>query len=300
MLDQIPPDMLAAPDEAQSRGVPARCGGTFDRVVRRLEELDLAQAVVARALLSELGKPDDADSDRPLEQTVVVTPSQLQEYRAVRRLSRNAENAELFLQRQFTMLRNVTFWVAAQASEEDGSPARFDEVTLFNIVEIREWLDDRDATDGNSGDTSNVALHWLVRGGLWAGSHLRQGCRIALCRIARASLDSEQESTALFALRLGSFAMAHFCPGLPRPAIQMTVGALLTAVGRLPVEQLRTTAWGRRTAADLSDAAGALCRVRIFDRVETPGLAPDGALSAGAIGDWLDAQVTFSFDGNAA
>lgn len=299
-MDQIPPDRLAAPDEAQSRSVPAGCGSTFDRVIRRLEELDLAQAIVARALLSELGKPDDADTDRPLEQTVVVTPSQLQEYQAVHRLSRNAENAELFLQRQFAMLRNVTFWVTAQAAGEDGSPARFDEVTLFNIVEIREWSEDRESTDGNTGDASNIALHWLVRGGLWAGSHLRQGCRIALCRIARASLDSEHESTALFALRLGSFAMAHSCPGLPRPAIQTTVGALLAAVGRLPVEQLRTTAWGRRTAADLSDAAGALCRVRIFGSVETPGLAPDGALGAGAIGDWLDAQVTFTFAENPA
>ncbi len=293
MLDQIAPEMLVAPEEAQSRGVPARCGGTLARALGRLEELDLAQAVVARALLSELGRSKGADAGRPLEQTVVVTADGLRGYDAVGRLSAGVENADAFLRHQVAALRDVTFWASAHAAGQASGALHYDEVTLFNIVEIREWSDDRKAVDPGA---DGSAFHWLVRGGLWAGSHLGGACRRALCRIARASLDPVRDSAALLVLRLGSIAMARSCPGTAQPEMVTTVGDLLAAMGRLPVEQLRTAEWGRRTAADLSDASGALRRAGVFRNAETPGLPPDGGLGVGAIGGWLNAEATFAFD----
>jgi len=292
VLDRVPPEMLVAPEEAQSRGVSAGCGGTLARALGRLEELDLAQAVVARALLSELGRSKGPDAGRPLEQTVVVTPDVLKGYDAVGWLSAQVENADAFLRHQVAALRDVTFWASAHAAGQACGALQYDEVTLFNIVEIREWSDER-KTDKFSADHS--AVHWLVRGGLWAGSHLGGACRRALCRIARASLDPARDSAALLVLRLGSIAMARSCPGMAQPAMVTTVGDLLAAMGRLPVEQLRTADWARRTAADLSDASGALRGAGVFSDAETPGLPPDGALGVGAIGDWLNAEATFAF-----
>lgn len=256
--------------------------------VRRLEELDLATAVVARALLSELGGTGNPDSGRPLEQTVVVTPEQLLAYGAVRQACRYVDDVEEFLRRQVTALREVTFWSSLDPALPGAPPARFDEVALFNIVEVREWSD----TDA---DANGAAVHWMVRGGLWAGSHLRQACRGPLCRIARASLEPEQETASLLVLRIGSLAMGGACPGGAREPIRTTVEALLTAVGRLPGPQLRTAAWGQRTADDLCDAARALLAVGLFDSVDTPGLPSDGDVDSGALACWLKTDTTFTF-----
>ena len=208
------------------------CPRTLGMAIRCLEELDLATAVVARALLSELGGTGDRDSGRPLEYSVAVTPRQLLSYGAVQEVCRYVDDVDGFLGRQVTVLRDVTFLPVAGI----GAPLpHTDEVALFNIVEVREWRDANDET---------TAVHWMVRGGLWAGSHLRQACRGALCRIAHASLDTKRESAASMVFRIGALAMADACPSSERKQITMSVESLLAAVGRLPAPQLRISTWG--------------------------------------------------------
>lgn len=183
-------------------------------------------------------------------------------------------------------LRDVTFWSGAGPAGPDAPPARADEVSLFNIVEVREW---RDA------DADAVAVHWMVRGGLWAGSHLRHACRGPLCRIARASLAPKRESAASLVLRVGSFVMADSCPSGKRTEMTVSVESLLAAVGRLPAPQLRAGAWVRRTAEDLQEAARALHGERVLECVNLPGLPSDEDDDSSAIDRWLRAESTFIF-----
>lgn len=293
MLDRVETDAATAA-EPVGRTIAAPCAGTVAMAVRRLEELDLAQAVVARALLSELAGSGLSDSERPLEQTVVVTPKQLLAYDAVHRACRYVDDPEQFLRHQVGELRRVTFWSSAGRVGFGATPVKFDEVALFNIVEVREWSDVDPEADGNV-SANTAVLHWLVRCGLWAGSHLRQPCRGPLCRIAQASLKPEREAAALLVLRIGSILIADACPRAPRTPVTRTVEALLAAVGRLPVAHLRTTPWARRTADDMRVAALALQNAGFLELFEMPGWPENGTASVDAVDRWLGAKSTFAF-----
>lgn len=273
-----PAGKLAA--EKVCRTMSDACPGTVRMAIRCLEELDLAKAVVARALFSELGGGRAPDRDRPLERTVAVTPQRLLDYGAVHEACRYVDDADDFLRRQVTALRDVTFLAGAGP---DDMAARADKVALFNIVEVREWRDTEEEP---------AAVHWMVRGGLWAGSHLRRPCRDALCRIARASLEPKRESAASLVLRIGSLAMSDACPNGKRIHMAVSVEYLLAAVGRLPAPQLRTGAWVRRTADDLQVASRALHGVGFFRRADTPAWSPDA--DSDAIDRWLQAESTFA------
>lgn len=288
MLDRFRVEICGEAEGADRRAAAVACVGTIAMAIRRLEELDLAAAVVARALLSELGGAGKPESGRPLEQTVIVTPNELLAYAAVRQVCRNVSDVADFLRCQVTALRDVTFWVNAGAGDAETSPARFDEAPLFNIVEVREWSDDDAAADAPA-----VAVHWMVRGGLWAGSHLRRACRGPLCRVARASLEPMRESAASLALRVGSMLMADACLECRNGAQTMTVEALLAAVGRLPHRQLRTASWGRRMADDLRDAVRALTNAGFHIGIDAPYLPVEKALDPAAIDGWLQSDSTF-------
>ena len=293
VLDRVQTEASAAAD-ASAETVAVACAGTVNMAFRRLEELDRAQGVVARALLSELAGSESSGPERPLEQTVLVTPKQLLTYDAVRRACHFVDDPEQFVREQVGALRRIVFWSSAGRVRSDDPPAKFDEVALFNIVEVREWSDEEREADSNV-RSDTAAVHWLVRGGLWAGSHLRQPCRGPLCRIAQASLEPKREPAASLVLRIGSMLMAGGCPRAVRLPVSMTIEALLTNIGRLPVPHLRTTPWARRTADDLRVAAAALQGAGFFDQYDMPEWSANGSVNASAIDLWLGAQATFTF-----
>jgi hypothetical protein len=285
MLDEMRANTAETAGKGNCRVMSEACPRTVRLAIRRLEELDLAQAVVARALLSELGGGGAPDADRPLERTVAVTPKQLLAYSAVSEACRYVEDADDFLRLQVTALRDVTFFSSVSPNDlSEGVDA-----ALFNIVEVREWCDVEEEL---------AAVHWMVRGGLWAGSQLRWSCRDALCRIARASLQPKRESAASLVLRIGSMVMTGSCPRGERSQITVSVESLLAAVGRLPARSLRLGSWGRRTADDLQDAARALHATKFFERADMPGWPPNTDGESDAIECWLRAETVFALAPN--
>jgi len=279
MLDRAG-DQTFGSGEAGYVSAPGSCVVAVGMAIRCLEELDLAKSIVARALLAELGTPD---AGRPLEETVVVTPARLLGYDAVRHACRYADDTGGFLRRQVMALRDVTFRSSAGRTGNGSRPPRYEQVALFNIVEVREWAE----TDRNA-DAGPVS--WMVRGGLWAGSHLRAPCRAPLCRTARASLEAGRESAALLALRIGASVLSGCCSGGAPVPTTAPVERWLAELGRLPVAQLRTTEWARRTAEDLRGAAHALRSAGVLDRGEAPAFPETGS---DLIDRWLRADATF-------